>query len=98
MFLGLPFNIASYALLIHIVARITGYKPGKLIGFLGDVHIYNNAIDATKEVLTREPFELPTVWINPELRTLEDFENSSVDDYKLIGYNHHKQIKVEMAV
>lgn len=84
--------------MVHIVARITGLKPGKLIGFFGDVHVYNNAIEASKIVLSRVPYDSPTLWINPKLKTLADFENSTVDDYKLIDYKHHPQIKVEMAV
>jgi thymidylate synthase len=97
-FLGLPFNIASYALLLHIFARILGLKPRKLIGSLGDTHIYNNHVDQVVLQLAREDFKAPEIWINPELKTLEDFENASVDDFKLIGYEHHQAIKAEMAV
>ncbi len=97
-FLGLPFNIASYALLLHIFARILGLKPRKLIGSLGDAHVYKNHVDQVTEQLSRDEFELPTVWINPKLKTLEDFENACVDDFKLIDYISHSTIKAEMAV
>lgn len=97
-FLGEAFNIASYALLLHIFARILGYTPRYLGGALGDVHIYNNHIEQAKEQISREPYALPSIWINPELKTLEDFENASVDDFKLIDYQHHPAIKADMAV
>lgn len=97
-FLGEAFNIASYALLLHVFARILGYEVRYLDGALGDVHIYNNHIDQAKEQISREPYALPTIWINPELKTLEDFENASVDDFKLIDYQHHPAIKADMAV
>lgn len=97
-FLGSAFNIASYALLLHIFARILGYKPRYLTGSLGDVHIYKNHIDQCNEQLKRDPLPLPTIWINPELKTLKDFENAKVDDFKLIDYQHHPAIKADMAV
>lgn len=97
-FLGNLFNDASYALLLHIFARILGYTPRILVGSLGNVHIYKNHIEQCKEQLTREPHPLPTIWINPELKTLEDFENAKVDDFKLIDYQHHPSIKADMAV
>ena len=97
-FLGEAFNIASYALLLHIFGRILGYTPRYLGGALGDVHIYNNHIEQAKEQISREPYALPSIWINPELKTLEDFENASVDDFKLIDYQHHPAIKADMAV
>lgn len=97
-FLGLPFNIASYGLLLHIFARILNLKPRNLVASLGDTHIYSNHVDQVKEQLTRKEFPAPELWINPDLQTLEDFENASVDDFKLIGYEHHQAIKAEMAV
>jgi thymidylate synthase len=97
-FLGLPFNIASYGLLLHIFARILNLKPRKLVATLGDTHIYSNHVDQVKEQLTRKEFPAPELWINPDLQTLEDFEKASVDDFKLIGYEHHQAIKAEMAV
>ena len=96
--LGLPFNIASYALLQHIFAQILGLKVGTLNGHLGNVHLYKNHIDQVKEQLSREHFPTPKLWINPDLKTLKDFENASVDDFKLIGYECHSAIKAPMAV
>lgn len=97
-FLGASFNIASYSLLLHIFARILGCTPRMLVGSLGNVHIYKNHIDQCEEQLKREPLPLPTIWINPDLKSLEDFENAKVDDFKLIDYQHHPSIKGDMAV
>lgn len=97
-FLGLGFNIASYAILLHIFARLLGKTPRNLIAQLGIVHIYKNHVDQCHEQLSRTPYDSPTIWINPNLKTLEDFENASVDDFKLENYNHHAQIKAKMAV
>jgi thymidylate synthase len=84
--------------LLHIFARILNLKPRKLVATLGDTHIYSNHVDQVKEQLTRKEFPAPELWINPDLQTLEDFEKASVDDFKLIGYEHHQAIKAEMAV
>lgn len=97
-FLGLPFNIASYGLQLHKFARILNKTPRYLVGALGNVHIYKNHVDQVKEQLTRNHFEAPTVWIDPELKTFEDFENSTVDQFELIDYKHHATIKAQMAV
>lgn len=98
VFLGLSFNIASYALLLHMFARILNLNVGRLSGLYGDVHIYNNHISQVEEQLRREHYDAPELWINPELKTLEDFENASVNDFKLINYKHHSAIKADMAV
>jgi thymidylate synthase len=97
-FLGLPFNIASYALLQAIFARILGKKPRYLTGQLGDTHIYQNHQQQVLEQVSRSPYELPKLWINPDLQTLEDFENAKVDDFLLIGYEHHPLLSAPMAV
>lgn len=98
-FLGLPFNIASYALLAAIFGRILGKTPRSLVGQLGNTHIYQNHQAQVLEQLQREPFPEPTLWINPELKTLEDFElRATVDDFKLIGYEHHPALTGAMAV
>lgn len=97
-FLGLPFNIASYGLLQAIFARILGKKPRYLIGQLGDTHVYKNHIEQVLEQISREPFEPPKLWINPDLQTLEDFENAKVDDFLLMGYEHHPALTAPMAV
>lgn len=97
-FLGLPFNIASYALLQAIFARILGKTPRYLTGQLGDTHIYKNHTTMVLEQIGRKPLELPKLWINPNLQTLEDFENATVDDFLLIGYEHHPALTAPMAV
>lgn len=97
-FLGLPFNIASYAELAHILARILGKTPRYLTGQLGDVHIYKNHMDQVKEQLSRTEFDLPELEINPWLKTLEDFEKATVTDFLLRNYKHHDTIKAPMAV
>ncbi|QQM13971.1 thymidylate synthase [Acinetobacter phage Morttis] len=96
-FLGLPFNIASYAALLRIFGQILDKTPRYLTGQLGDVHIYKNHIEQVKEQLTREEYDLPILTINPNLKTLEDFEKAVVGDFTLIGYKHHEAIKAQMA-
>lgn len=98
VFLGLPFNIASYGLLLLIFARILGKKPGTLTGQLGDCHIYSDHVEQMKEQLFRKPFLRPNIFVNPDLNTLEDFENASVGDFVLIGYEHHPALTGAMAV
>lgn len=92
--LGLPFNIASYALLLHLLAKETGLKEGKLIGFLGDTHIYENHIEGLKEQMQREPKKLPT--INTENFT--SIFKWEYTDSKIENYDHHPRIKFEIAV
>ena len=92
--LGLPFNIASYALLLHLLAKETGFEEGHLIGFLGDVHIYENHVEGLKEQLKRKPKQLPT--INTEdFTSIFDWEYK---DSKIEGYESHSHIKFEIAV
>lgn len=97
-FLGLPFNIASYSLLLAIFCRILGKTPGTVTGQLGDTHVYLNHIEQVNEQISREPYELPKLWINPNLKTLDDFTRATVDDFLLIGYEHHPALKAPMAV
>ena len=97
MFLGVPFNIASYALLTHILAQICDLKVADLVWVGGDVHIYSNHMDAVKEQLTRKEFDLPTLEI-PELKNLDDVRNSSVNDYILKNYQSWPAISAPMAV
>lgn len=94
-FLGLPFNIASYATLTHMLAQVSGYGPGKLIISTGDAHIYKDHIEQVKEQLTREEYPLPTLWLNPEIKDIDSF---TMDDVKLIDYKYHPTIKAKMAV
>lgn len=94
-FLGLPFNIASYALLTIMVAQSTGYKPGELILTLADTHLYLNHIEQTKEQLKRRPYKLPKMKINPHVKSIFKFK---YDDFKLIGYKCHPPIKAQISV
>ena len=95
IFLGVPFNIASYALLTLMMARATGLEPGEFIHTLGDAHIYLNHIDQVKLQLTREPFPLPEMKLNPYKTNIFDF---TYEDIKLMGYASHPHIKGEISV
>ena len=95
VFLGLPFNIASYALLTHMVAHVCGLKPGNLVWCGGDTHIYNNHFDQVKEQLSRTPFDLPILKINPNIKNIFDFK---FKDFELIDYKCHPSIKAPIAV
>jgi thymidylate synthase len=95
IFLGVPFNIASYSLLTMMVAQVTGLKPGEFIHTLGDAHIYLNHIDQVKLQLTRTPFRLPVMNINPEVKDITGFR---YEDFSLTGYEAHPGIKGEIAV
>jgi len=95
VFLGVPFNIASYALLIHMMAQVTGLKPGEFIHTLGDTHLYVNHIEQAKLQLTREPKKLPTLWLNPEIKNIFDF---TYEDIKVLNYDPHPHIKADVAV
>lgn len=95
IFLGVPFNIASYALLLLMMAQVTGLKPGEFIHTLGDAHIYTNHLDQVKLQLSREPKALPTMKLNPAIDNLFDFD---YDDFTLEGYDPHPHIKGEVAV
>ncbi len=95
MFLGVPFNIASYSLLLHLVAQVTDLEPYEFVHTMGDAHIYENHFEQVKTQLEREPKPLPTLELNPEIDDIDDFE---MDDIKLKNYKHHPHIKGEMAV
>lgn len=94
-FLGIPFNIASYALFTHMIAQVCGYSVGDFIHVIGDTHLYHNHFDAVDEQLTREPLALPTLWLNPEVNDITKF---TMDDIKLDGYQSQGPIKAPMAV
>ena len=95
IFLGVPFNIASYALLLMMVAQVTGLKAGDFVHTLGDAHIYTNHFEQVREQLSREPRQLPTMRINPEVKSLFDFK---YEDFTLENYNPHPHIKGVVAV
>ena len=95
MFLGVPFNIASYALLTLMIAQVTGYPPGEFIHVFGDAHIYSNHYEQVKEQLTREPRPFPTMKLNPNKKNIDDFV---FDDFTLEGYDPHPPIKGEITV
>ena len=97
MFLGVPFNIASYALLQSILANILDLIPGDFVHVFGDAHIYKNSIDQVKEQLSREPKQLPKL-ILPNIDSIESLKKFSVDDFILDGYESHPAIKAPMAI
>ena len=95
IFLGLPFNIASYAWLTMMVAQVCDLEPGELVHTLGDTHLYSNHIEQARLQLTREPFKLPQMRTNPAVRSIFEFD---YDDFDLVGYEAHPHIKAEVAV
>ena len=95
LFLGVPFNIASYALLTHMVAQATGHRPGELVHTFGDAHVYSNHFDAVDEQLTRTPRALPQLWLRPDVADLFAFD---YDDIGIEGYDPHPAIPAPVAV
>ena len=95
VFLGVPFNIASYALLTLMMAQVTNLQPGDFVHTFGDVHIYSNHIEQVKLQLTREPYSLPQMKINPEVKNIFEFK---YDDFELLNYTAHPHIKGKVAV
>jgi thymidylate synthase len=95
LFLGVPFNIASYALLTLMVAQVAGLKPGEFVHTFGDLHLYANHLEQAKLQLTREPRPLPTMRLNPAVKDIHDFR---YEDFELVGYDPHPTIKAPIAV
>lgn len=95
MFLGVPFNIASYALLTMMIAQVCNLEVGEFIHTLGDTHIYHNHFEQVKEQLTHTPLKLPTMKINPEVKNINDFK---YEDFELVGYESYGVIKGKVAV
>jgi thymidylate synthase len=95
LFLGVPFNIASYSLLTMMIAQVLGYRPGEFVHTFGDVHIYQNHLEQVDTQLGRDPFELPQMKLNPERRRLEDFV---YEDFHLENYRHHPPLRAPIAV
>ncbi len=95
IFLGVPFNIASYALLTQMMARVTGLQPGEFVHTLGDAHIYLNHLDQARLQLTREPYPLPQMIINPEKNDIFQF---AFEDFSLVNYQSHPHIKGEISI
>jgi len=95
VFLGVPFNIASYSLLTMMLAQVTGLKPGEFVHTFGDAHLYNNHLEQARLQLTREPRQRPTMWINPEVTDIFEFK---AEDFRLENYDPHPHIKAAVSV
>lgn len=95
VFLGVPFNIASYALLTMMLAQVCGYRPGEFVHTLGDAHLYSNHLEQARLQLSREPRARPTVRLNPSVGSIFDF---TFEDFEIVGYDPHPHIKAAVAV
>ena len=95
--LGVPFNMCQYAVLVHLIAQVTGFKPVRFTHIINNAHIYKNQVDGMKIQLQRKnnAYAAPKLWINPEIKNFYDF---TIEDIKLMDYKHHDKIKMEVAV
>jgi thymidylate synthase len=96
MFLGVPFNIASYALLAHLLAQINGLEAYQFIHVLANAHVYHEHFEAVREQLDRAPYPFPKLVLNPDIKEIDDFQPENADDAKLVGYQHHPRLRAEM--
>ncbi len=94
-FLGVPFNIVQYSILTHMIAKVVGMEAVEFIWTGGDVHLYNNHLEQANLQLTKEPYQSPTLWLNPEVKEIDDF---TYEDFKIVGYEHHPLIKAPVSV
>lgn len=97
-FLGASFNIMSYSILTHLMAKASGLKAGELIFVGGDTHLYKSHLEQAKEQISREPYEFPTIKIEKDISSIEDMEKLSLEDFVIEGYQSHPAIKAEMAI
>ena len=95
VFLGVPFNIASYALLTHMIANVCNLEVGDFVHTLGDAHLYNNHLEQAKLQMTRDPLPLPKLRLNPEIKEIDDFD---FNDIEIVGYQHHPHISAPISV
>jgi thymidylate synthase len=95
LFLGVPFNIASYSILTHMIAQVCDLQPGEFVHTLGDAHLYENHLDQARELLSREPRPLPKLKLNPEIRDIDGFR---FEDIEVVDYDPHPPIKALVAV
>ena len=95
VFLGVPFNIASYALLTHMMAQVCNLKPGAFVHTIGDAHLYNNHLEQARLQITREPMNLPSLKLNQDIVDIDDF---TFDDIEVINYQHHPHISAPIAI